>query len=451
MKHRMKNVEILTIGDELLRGDLVDTNSAWLAQRMHELGLTLTHVVSVGDEKKDIVSAIKTAIERSDIIITSGGLGPTDDDRTVAALAEAIDSDLALHQETLDRIDAIFKKGGLKATPNNQKQAWVPQNAAVLKNEKGTAPGLRVPFQSAQIFTLPGVPRELKWLFDTYIESWLIEHSQEHPAERRTLKVFGVGESRVDFMLSDLIDSTDIEGAQVSIHYRVAFPENHITLLVRDLDDQKKIRVADRLAENAAKRLENYLFATSLDEDFANSIVSALRKSKKQIAVAETCTGGLVSDILTRASGCSDVFDVGIVAYGNQVKNDLLGVDPDIFKRVGSVSNECTEAMAEGVRRLANADFGIAISGIAGPGGATPTKPVGTMHFAVATPDSVISTHRVFPFDRQRNKELSAYVSLWLVYRELIGAGNEFARGSEHDPLGGRYWPTSHDEEIGNR
>lgn len=427
-------IEILTIGDELLRGDLVDTNGGWLAAELHALGLPVTRMGSIGDAAEDIVEAFERAIGRSRVLITSGGLGPTDDDRTIASLAQAAGVELVRDEGALRHIETLFERAGLTFTPNNESQAWVPEGAEVLLNKQGTAPGVRLSIPDAgtktggagegcHVFCLPGVPRELKWLYGEYVEPWLQEQLGLEPARRRTLKAFGIGESTVDHRLKGLLENVDTSGAQVSVHYRATFPENHVTLLVRGPSDVAD-EVADQLLDDAVGRLGQHVFARDASRSFADALVAALRDAEATIAFAESCTGGRAADLLTNAAGSSEVFELGVVAYANRIKEQQLGVPEAVLAEHGAVSKACVEAMARGVRELAGSTYGVAISGIAGPGGGSADKPVGTVHFALDSADGTRHLHRVFPYDRDRNKLLAAYVALWLVLRELRGDGD---------------------------
>jgi nicotinamide-nucleotide amidase len=440
-------IEILTIGDELLRGDLVDSNSAWLATQLLTLGLPVTRIASVGDEADDIANALGEASERASVVITSGGLGPTDDDRTIGALAQAASVELVRDEAALAHVKARFARAGLTLTPNNESQAWVPAGAAVLLNEQGTAPAVRLAMPNSRggagchVICLPGVPRELKWLYGHYVEPWLRDEYGARVAVRRTLKVFGIGESNVDHALDGLLDGVDgncrsttdrnVNGAHgdhvrhdVTLHYRATFPENHVTLLVRAAQgapEASAVALADRLAAAAAERLGRYVFARDEAHGLADTLVAALREAEATVALAESCTGGRAADLVTNAAGSSQVFELGVVAYANRIKQQQLGVPEQLLAEHGAVSKACVEAMARGVRELAGSTYGIAISGVAGPGGGSADKPVGTVHFALDSASGTRHLHRVFAYDRDRNKLLAAYVALWMLVRELAG------------------------------
>jgi nicotinamide-nucleotide amidase len=451
------SIEILTIGDELMRGDLVDTNAGWLAARLHEAGLVVSHIGSTGDDFEALGVALRQAIERSRIVITSGGLGPTDDDRTIAALASVCGRELELDQTALEHIKGLFSRIGLTFTPNNEKQAWIPKGATALLNERGTAPCVHLPLDGCDVFCLPGVPRELEWLYGRYIGEFMQQSLGVVSPQRRVIKFFGVGESHIDHAIADLLPKET--SSSVSVHFRATFPETHVTVLVASNGEteQAASRQADELAASIAQRLPRHVFWSSggsgssqPEQSFSDAVVSRLKARNKSVALAESCTGGLVGNLITQASGASEVFELGIVAYANRIKHQFLGVSEQVLQQHGAVSQACVEAMASGVRERADADFGIAISGIAGPTGGTKEKPVGTIHFALADRGGTVRhLHRVFPYDRTRNKQLAAHVALWLLFRALDDEGEHIADERDAhgaDLLSGRWLPQKGDK-----
>ena len=443
-------IEILTIGDELLRGELVDTNSAWLAGRLGELGLSVTRLQSVGDPLDAIVDQLKRIARRCGALMVSGGLGPTDDDRTAAAVAEACGVSLELAPEELERIKRRFERAGLTFTANNEKQAWLPAGARVLKNRSGTAPGFAVELDGCLVCCMPGVPRELKGIFDEQVEPLLSARFSTTPAQLRRLKIFGLAEAQVDHRVGDLLATVAREvdpGKQssASLHYRATFPEIHVTVVVRSADPALAQRHADVLSADLRRRIgDAHVFAEG-DTSFSDAIVAALAERSASVSIAESCTGGLAGELLTRAAGSSAVFKTSVVAYDDRIKTELLGVPREVLDEHGAVSRPCVERMAEGVRRLAGTTHAVAISGIAGPGGGSDDKPVGTVHFAVTGPAGVRHLQRVFPYDRRRTRLLSAYVALWLVQ----GAVSDNGGAEGDDPLRGRWRPPA-DEKRGS-
>ncbi len=454
----MLTAEILTTGDELLRGDVINTNAAWLATRLKQVGLELTRVVTVGDELEGLVRALEESLPRCDLLLVSGGLGPTSDDRTTEAVARAAGAaPLELDAAALEAMRERFARGGYVLTPNNEKQAWLPRGAEVLRNPRGTAPGflLRVSREGGRVCRvacLPGVPLELKGIFEEELLPRLRAELSLAPALLRSLNVFGLGESQLDHRLADLLAAVPAgsRGAaqvgrsgvaaatndcQVTLHYRTSFPENRVIVVVRPGAGgvEEATALLARLEAEARARLGRHVF--SVDETtFSEAVVGALRAAGATVALAESCTGGLAGDLITQASGSSEVFELSAVTYSNACKQKLLGVPEAVLASAGAVSRECVEAMARGVRALAGATYGVAISGIAGPGGGSEEKPVGTVHFALASASGVRHLHRVFPFERQRVKQISAYTALAMVLHELRGEWP-----ASGDPLEGRW------------
>jgi nicotinamide-nucleotide amidase len=424
--------EILAVGDELLRGDVLNTNATWLATRLKEIGLPLRQVTEVGDSLEPLVQTLREATTRCDVLVITGGLGPTDDDRTREAVARAAGQELVLCTDALSTIRQRF--AGHSLTPNNEKQAWMPKDAEVLPNDRGTAPGFMLLAGTCRLFCLPGVPVEMRWMFDTHVAPRL--RGVATPALIRSLKVFGLAESQIVHRLADLLRELPEGRCSATVHYRTSFPENEVILVVRPTSDAESGEAAallGRLEAEARNRLGRHVFSAD-GASFSEVVVDDLRKVGATLALAESCTGGLVGDLLTAAPGSSDVFGLGVIAYGDKFKRRVLGVPEEILLRYGAVSRECVEAMARGVRELADATLGLAVSGIAGPDGGTEEKPVGTVHIALASAEGVRHLLRRFPFERQRVKLLSAYVALSLVRHHLAGEWNVGT-----DPLEGRW------------
>lgn len=413
--------EILTVGDELLRGDVVDENSAWLATRLGQLGLEVRRSVSVGDDMEPLVRQLQRCAARCDLLVITGGLGPTDDDRTTEAVGRLTGAALQLREDVLEAMRERFKRAGFTLTKNNEKQAWIPAGATLLENRWGTAPGYLVRHERCRVACMPGVPLELKKIFDRVLAPLLEQELSCRPAVIRSLNTFGIGESQLDHRLGEVLQQVDHGACEVTVHYRTSFPCNHLILVARpdeSADADAATAALDRLEAAARGAVGKYIYGVD-DTSFSDAVVAALEEAGATVALAESCTGGLVGDLITSASGSSAVFELGCVTYSNEVKHKMLGVPMEIFEEHGAVSQPCVEAMAAGVRRLAGADYGVAVSGIAGPTGGTPDKPVGTVHFAVASAAGVTHLHRVFPFDRRRVKVVSAHTALALVMREL--------------------------------
>jgi len=437
------SAEILTIGDELLRGDLVDTNGSWLARRLFQLGVGVTRILSTGDELEQLTQHLTRALAAgTGLVLVTGGLGPTDDDRTSEAVARATGRPLELDQPTLETLRWRFEQAGYPFTPNNEKQAHFPRGATLIPNRRGTAPGFALTHEATPhrttIICLPGVPSEMKVMFDDTVVPLLQEVAELPPSRARVLRVFGMGESQIDQRLQGLLSTLDQGEMEISLHYQTSFPENQVILVARGGQEQETTALLDRFEQEVRSRLgPREIFGVD-DTSFSDAVVGALRRAGATVALAESCTGGLAGDLITRASGSSEVFELGVVTYSNEFKHRMLEVPSDVLEQQGAVSRECVLAMAHGVRRLAGSTFGVAISGVAGPGGGTPDKPVGTVHFALAHEEGERHLVRRFPWveDRQRIKEISAHVALALVLRHLVGGGSP-----DSDLFAGRWKP----------
>jgi nicotinamide-nucleotide amidase len=421
-----RGVEIITIGDELLRGEVVDTNSSWLAARLLALGLRLERVTSVGDDFEPLVERLREAAARSEVVLTTGGLGPTDDDRTTAAVARAVGVELEPDGAVLEGLRQRWARAGWTFTKNNEKQAFFPKGATILENDHGTAPGFLARTASgSRIASMPGIPAEMKPMWEEKLAPILARELAPLPALVRSLNLFGLGESQMDALLVGLLDGArGSEGAcEVTLHTKTTFPENRAILVVRPADRtdaarEGAARLLAALEAEARVRLGRSVFGAD-DETFSGAVVRALRTRRARLAIAESCSGGLAADLLTQTPGSSDVFELGLVCYANRMKEAVLNVPAEVLERHGAVSRECAEAMARNVRALADADLGVSVTGIAGPGGGSDEKPVGTVHFALATASGVRHLARSFPFERQRVKLASAYTALALALRHL--------------------------------
>lgn len=397
-------IVVLCIGDEVMRGDVIDTNSAWLGIRLFELGRLVQARVSVGDAVEDIVRSLVEIGARADVAIVSGGLGPTDDDRTAEAAARAAGVGRTLHAPSLARIRERFSRLDLVMPPNNERQAMLPDGADPLRNDQGTAPGFALRIGGCRCYFLPGVPRELRAMFDAHVAPALAGER----LHARTLHVFGVGESHIDHALRDL------ELGSVQLHYQTRFPENLVKLVGRDAADLARVE------GDVRARLGGAVYGAD-GEPLAAIVGRKLRERGATLGIGESCTGGLVGHLVTRVPGSSDYLRGAVVAYSNDAKVALLGVPQGTIAQYEAASPETAVAMAEGARRTFDATFGLATTGLAGPGGGSVEKPVGTFHVAVAGPEGTVVRHRRYPGDRERIKLLCAWSALWLLLRVLRG------------------------------
>lgn len=430
------NAEIITIGDELMRGEIIDSNKARLAQRLLLLDLDCRHQVSVLDDRSDMGEVFLRAAGRSDIVLVSGGLGPTRDDLTTEVLAETFGRKLELDPGSLAAIEAFFARVGREMADVNRKQAHFPTGAEVLPNPIGTAPGfaLRIAQSCAGrdardvwFFVLPGVPRELEKMMDEQVMprlERLLEVRDRSAAgggvPRRVvraalLRTFGMGESTLEAELRDLVRGGDVE-----LGFRTAFPDNFLRPVARATSAAE----ADRRIADAVRAIRERLGPIVFGEgdDSMESVVGRLLvEAGRTIATAESCTGGLIAERLTDVPGSSRYFLGGVVSYSNEAKSALLGVPTALIERDGAVSESVVRAMAEGARSRFRSDFALATSGISGPDGGTPSKPVGLVWIALAEAGGTHADSFVFAVDRTRHRSLTSQVALDWVRRRLIG------------------------------
>jgi nicotinamide-nucleotide amidase len=410
----MVTAEVLTIGDELNRGEIVDTNSAWLSERLTSLGAYVRWRTSVTDDPEDMAAAIHVAAERAQLVVCSGGLGPTDDDRTVDVVAGLVGAAPLEEPEHAARMRARFATRGITLTPNNLRQVRVPTGAEVLRNEDGLAPGFCVRLGGAEIYFMPGVPREMKPMFDGQVAPHVAAHVGGARPARRTWRVAGKGESHVDHALSGLLDGVP----DATLHFRIAYPENLVTAVVRRPDPAEAERVLDRLDVEVRARLGDHVYATG-EISLAAAVGERLLARGARAAVAESCTGGLVGQLMTAVPGSSRWFVGGVIAYANEVKRDLLHVGEETLRAYGAVSEPTVLEMADGARAATGADWAIAVSGVAGPDGGTPEKPVGTVFIAVTGKDVREVRELHWPATREQVRLVSAYQALHLLYKLL--------------------------------
>lgn len=412
----MTTAAVLSIGTELTRGELVNSNAAWLAEQLTELGFDVFEHVSVDDDKARIAEQIRRLSKGASLVISTGGLGPTTDDLTTTAVAEALGVPLERDGASLERIRQFFAKFGRIMSPSNEKQADFPQGSDVLANEVGTAPGFGVRVGTCAFYFLPGVPREMKHLFADRVVPRIA-----HEAERRThqvhLRTFGLPESQ----LGDLLSGIETQHAGVTIGYRASFPEIEVKVHARASDERSAQVQAERAAEAVKQRLGEVVFGDR-DATYAAAVGRVLRDRGLTLGVAESCTGGMVGSMLTSVPGSSDYLLFDAVVYSNSAKTGMLGISEDLLRAYGAVSEESVRAMLDGVIRLSKADLGVAVTGIAGPGGGSDEKPVGTVWLAVGSAGGP-SFSRSFQLggDRERIRTLSAYMVLRAVMRMAQG------------------------------
>ena len=394
---------ILTIGDELLIGQTIDTNSAWMATVLNQAGIAVKRRVAVGDDWNEIWEALTTEGKAADIVLITGGLGPTSDDITKPLLCEFFGGKMVRDQAALDNVVEIFsKKLNRPLLERNLKQADVPDNCRVIQNKRGTAPGMWFEKDKTIFVSMPGVPHEMKGMMAEDVIPTLVSRFKLSPVQHRTLLTAGIGES----FLAELL--VEFEAA-LPKDYKLAYLPNYgmVRMRLTGLDGTKDTEEIDALFEQLKALVKDHLV---VDQDLTlqETIAKVLLEKKKTLAIAESCTGGYISHLITMLPGSSAYYLGGVVSYSNEMKIDVLGVDPDTIAQFGSVSVETAAQMAEGIRKQTGADYSLATSGIMGPTGGTPEKHVGFVCVAFSSSERKTTTTFQFRFDRKRNIELTA-------------------------------------------
>ncbi len=416
----MERAVIVSIGDELTTGRTVDTNASLIADQLMGIGVEVVAVLTVGDFPERIAWAFREALERADMVISTGGLGPTADDLTTETIAEVAGRLLVFHEEVADAIRQRFAAMGRQMPENNLRQARLPEGAVILPNALGTAPGFRLEIswngQRRYLFALPGVPREMQALLREQVLPWLQQsRGSEEVYASRVFQTFGISESALDEMVAGIVPA---EAGRLS--FRAAFPMISVRLTVRGQPAE-----ASRLLDEYGQRLRERLgaFCYGEGEVTMEEVVADLFRSRGwQLALAESCTGGLIGHRITNVPGSSKFFRGSVVAYSNEAKEELLGVRSETLRLHGAVSVETAAEMAAGARDRLAAPVALAVTGIAGPEGGTPDKPVGTVCFGLATPDGVV-THRYSLWgSREWIKTLASQIGLDWLRRYALGA-----------------------------
>jgi len=405
-------IGILTIGNELLNGRIADTNASFIAREANQQGWSVEAIMSVGDDFAAIKNRLDYLLAMTDAVICSGGLGPTSDDITTEAIAKAFNLPLYTDENVLNYIKDIFTKFNFRWVENNAKQAMFPQGAEVIPNARGTAPGFCLKVSGKLIFVIPGVPAEARLMITNGVFPLLRKYfpQDERHIIRHTIRTFGLGEAAVDDKVKDI----DFKLLSVTIGFYPVFPENHIVLIAQHSNRDEAQKNLQQAQDEVTARLQHYIFAYG-EQTLEEVIATLLIEKKLTIAVAESCTGGLITSRLTDVSGSSDYLERGLVTYSNAAKISMLKVPAEIIEKHGAVSEETARLMAEGVRKLAGTDLGLASTGIAGPTGGTKEKPVGTVYLAVADAQKTICRHYTFRWDRKRNKEVFSEAALFLL------------------------------------
>ena len=406
--------EILSVGTEILLGDILNTNSRYLSNELANLGIDVYYHQVVGDNRERILSALNEAFSRSDIIITTGGLGPTKDDMTKELVAEFLGMDMYLHEESLKKIEDYFKKMGRIPVKSNEKQAYFPKEAIILENNNGTAPGAIFEKDGKAIIVLPGPPKEMEPMFNESVRKYL-ESLTGYTIVSEVLRVFGIGESEAENKLQDLIDN----GKNPTIAPYAKEGEVTFRITAKGKDEEEARKLIKPLKEEVYNRLGNLIYNTG-DVSIQETVGEMLVNKNMTIGVSESCTGGLVSAKLIEYPGISSVFLEGAVTYSNEAKMRTLNVKKDTLEKFGAVSEETAREMAEGIAKRCGSRIGVSTTGIAGPGGGTEEKPVGLVYIGVYIDGETKVERHVFSGNRTAVRNKASMTALNMVRKSLL-------------------------------
>ncbi len=409
-------IELVATGDEIITGSITDTNSGEIAARLTAMGHEVVRIIAIGDDLAGIVGLLEECATRADAVICAGGLGPTSDDLTTEAAARAAGVELMLYEDAWEAIKERFARVNLPLAPTNKKQAILPAGSDILPNPIGTAPGYLLHIEGKPFFFAPGVPRELFLMFNEQILPMLSKLDTSPMAHAsRSWRTFGYTESGLGDLLKDVAGTDD----NLRLSFRASFPEIRVTLTAGGKNKAEAQAMLDKPARQVEDKIAQWTFSRD-GSSLPEVVGDMLRKKGLKLAVAESCTGGLIGRMITDVAGSSDYFAGGVVAYLNNLKMKLLNVPESILREHGAVSEECAAAMAEGVRAATGVDVGLAVTGIAGPTGGAPEKPVGTVYIACSTKTGTEVRGGAWPRgDREQIRLLSAYAALDMVRKTI--------------------------------
>jgi nicotinamide-nucleotide amidase len=411
--------EIITIGDELLIGQVLNTNATWIAQQLHTTGINVYQVSAVSDTQEHILSALDEAFQRSDLILLTGGLGPTKDDITKDTLCEYFHTKLVFHRPSFENIKKFFLARGWEVTDRNRRQAEIPANCIPISNNNGTAPGMWFEKDKRIIVSLPGVPFEMEAMMEEYVLPHLSTAKRKKYIFHKTIQTVGMGESYLTEMIREWEDS-------LPAHIRLAYlPQPGIVRLRLSATGSSLDSLRQEVEEEAGKLLKLIpdLIYGYENDTLEEAVGNLLKNQGLTICTAESCTGGYIAHLITSIPGSSEYFKGSVVAYSNEIKEKILGVRNESLIKFGAVSEQVVMEMATGSRERFSTDYSIAVSGIAGPAGGTTDKPVGTTWIGVATPDDLILKKFMFGDHRGRNIHRAALAALNMLRLELLKDG----------------------------
>ncbi len=417
------NAALITIGDELLIGQITNTNSAWMAKELSLAGIRTVYMLTVGDDKQAIIEAFDAARAKAEVVLITGGLGPTRDDITKNLFAEYHGVGLTMDEQVLNDVTSFFTSRGRTLDEVNRLQALVPEGCRVIRNRQGTAPGMWMERDGKIMVSMPGVPYEMQAMVTEAVIPWIKEKYTLPPQRHVTIITQGIGESVLAGLISTWEDGIEAAGLKLAYLPQPGMVRLRLSGYGTDVNELESL--IEEHVQRLMPLIENYYCGR---ENYGDEVLSIeriifnlLKTQGKTVAAAESCTGGYISSLFTAMAGSSEIFKGAVVPYANLMKHVLLGVDKELFTTVGAVSREVVEQLAANVRAKFDADFAISVSGIAGPGGATPEKPVGTVWIAVADRNSVRARLFRFGNDRQRNIQMTAQAGLAMLRRLIEG------------------------------
>lgn len=410
----MTEVEIINIGDELLIGQVVNTNAADMAKMLNKAGFDVRKTSVIGDEAEIIRSSLQSAMQRAAVVLITGGLGPTKDDITKKVLAEEFDSSLVMNEQVRVHVERYFASKGLPFTPTNAEQALVPDKCRVVFNSVGTAPGMCFEKNGKLVFSMPGVPFEMRTMMPEVIEI-MKQHFKSEAVEYKTLLVSGIGES----FLSDKLEGFEANLPRgISLAYLPKGGTIRLRLTAKGADRNKVTDMLDRQTELLLASVKDYFMGFECD-NLAETLGERLSENGKTVATAESCTGGNIAHLITLVAGSSRYYKGSVVSYANEVKEKVLGVRAGDLQQYGAVSEEVVKQMAEGVKRLLKTDYAIATSGIAGPSGGSDEKPVGTVWIAVAGERGCVAEKFLFNTTRDNFIERTSNQAILMLLHQM--------------------------------
>ncbi|NOY87857.1 MAG: competence/damage-inducible protein A [FCB group bacterium] len=409
------DVEIITIGDELLTGHTINSNSAFIAQRLTDIGLNVRYISTTGDSLEQMEEAFRLALKRARVIITTGGLGPTDDDNTKKAIVKVFKRNLIFHEDVLDNIKKRYAQRGIEMPAINQNQALLPQGATFFSNRYGSAVGICLVENGRTFISLPGVPQEMKQIMIDEVIPYLKGLKNNQSLKIIKLRTTGIVESK----LSELITPELKLKTGVKLAYLPSYSGVDLRIIATAENDDEANEKAHQLRRYLEKVVGKYIYGAE-DDTLEGILGQLLKDNDKTLAVAESCTGGQLGMLITSVSGSSSYFLGGIISYSNESKIKDLSVPADVIDNFGAVSEECAKSMAQGCRQHFESDYALSITGIAGPTGDTENKPIGTTYIGLATSHSTYAKKFNFGSDRQANRTRATYAALEFLRREML-------------------------------